>query len=208
MHKRKKIITIIVLAVLVLGAGSVLVFRKIKSSHQVLKSDSQNSSAPGAATSDQSANVQSAVDNSGSDNGGATDNSSTAANSEDSSGSSAGDNTTSSLDVNKTNADGGQMLAHITTQHCNDDCKAFANQLDLFEYCQQVCGITPVKKVSNCDGKDGIEKDYCLKDLGITKDDTSICGQISDANVKNTCKNRVLQDIIEQQQGQQQLPPG
>jgi hypothetical protein len=106
------------------------------------------------------------------------------------------------LDPNNNASTGGKEMAHITTEHCRTGCEAFANKLDYFEYCQQVCGITPAKNVSKCDGKDGIEKDYCLKDLGIAKSDTSICDQIEDANVKKTCKNRITEDLIEMQSSQ------
>jgi len=92
---------------------------------------------------------------------------------------------------------GANAYAHITGEHCNTGCQAFANKLDFFEYCEQVCDISPVKDVSNCDGKKDLQKDYCLKDLAIGKKDSLICGQISDTNVKKTCKNRILQDIIE-----------
>jgi hypothetical protein len=103
------------------------------------------------------------------------------------------------LDPGNIRSASGDEFAHITTEHCNSGCEAFANKLDYFEYCQQVCGITPVKDVKDCDGKDGLEKDYCLKDLGITKGDKSICGDIKDANVQKTCQNRITQDQIEEQ---------
>ncbi len=99
--------------------------------------------------------------------------------------------------VNDKNDTQGNMLAHITTEHCSTNCSAFANDPQLLEYCQQVCGIIPVKNVSNCDGQGGIEKDYCLKDLAVTKKASSICNQINDINVKQTCQNRIGQDIIE-----------
>jgi hypothetical protein len=72
-----------------------------------------------------------------------------------------------------------------------------AMDLKLLEYCQQVCGISPIKEVSGCDGKSNLEKDYCLKDLAVSKKDASICKQIADANIELTCKNRITQDILE-----------
>lgn len=91
----------------------------------------------------------------------------------------------------------GSVLAHITPQHCNDNCQAFSIDLKLFEYCEQACGISPIKNVSNCDDKKGIQKDYCLKDLAINKKDVSQCDKVSDANIKQSCKNRIAQDAIE-----------
>lgn len=103
------------------------------------------------------------------------------------------------LDPNKNKSSDSREFAHITTEHCSTDCQAFANNLQYLEYCQQVCGLAPEKKVSNCDGKKDLEKDYCLKDLAIGKKDSSICGEISDANIKKTCKDRILEDILEGQ---------
>lgn len=103
------------------------------------------------------------------------------------------------IDVNERNVADGKTLAHITTEHCDNECNAFSLSLELLEYCQQVCGIAPIKTVSGCDDKKNIEKDYCLKDLAITKNNSSLCENIADANIKLTCKNRILQDIIENQ---------
>jgi hypothetical protein len=103
------------------------------------------------------------------------------------------------ININDRNIGTGRVFAHITTEHCNSDCKAFANDFQLLEYCQQVCGIIPIKNVSDCDGKKGMERDYCLKDLAITKIDPSICEQIHDVNIRQTCQNRIAQDIIENQ---------
>lgn len=105
---------------------------------------------------------------------------------------------TSPININERNTS-GKTLAHITTEHCDNGCQAFAMDFKLLEYCQQVCGIAPVKEVSNCDDKNNIEKDYCLKDLAIAKKDFSLCGPINDANVKLTCQNRITEDIIESQ---------
>ncbi len=117
---------------------------------------------------------------------------------------SANDNTTpSSTTSNKTAPVStetdvtGSVAAHITSQHCNSNCQAFANDLSLLEYCQEVCGISPVKNVTICDSKKGLQKDYCNKDLAINKKDASLCDKIQDANLKQACKNRISQDIIE-----------
>jgi hypothetical protein len=91
----------------------------------------------------------------------------------------------------------GPILANITQEHCNTNCQAFSIDLTLKEYCEEACGISPVKDVTSCDDKKGIQKDYCTKDLAITKNDSSICENISDTNIKQACKNRIAQDIIE-----------
>ena len=91
----------------------------------------------------------------------------------------------------------GDILAHITPEHCSNNCQAFKIDLKLFEYCEQSCGISPIKKVSDCNGKKELEKDYCNKDLAVIKKDISLCEKIKDANIKQACKNRISQDIIE-----------
>ncbi len=92
----------------------------------------------------------------------------------------------------------GNIKANITPTHCTDDCKAFANDLVLFAYCQQVCGISPVKtNATSCDAKKDLEKDYCLKDLAITKDDAALCKPIVDDNIRKTCRNRIAEDLLE-----------
>ena len=98
----------------------------------------------------------------------------------------------------------GSTLASITPEHCSSNCQAFNIDPNLLEYCQEACGISPVQNVANCDGKSGIQKDYCLKDLAITKEDASGCDKINDANIQQSCKSRIAQDAIENQIENQQ----
>jgi hypothetical protein len=107
-----------------------------------------------------------------------------------------------SVKIDTAKVDSGKdenVLAHITTEHCDNECKAFATDLVLFEYCEEVCGIKPASEVSNCDGEKDMRKDYCLKNLAITKKDASLCNEIDDSNIKRTCKNRILEDLLENQ---------
>ena len=94
------------------------------------------------------------------------------------------------------------IKANITKTHCDDACKAFASDLVLFAYCEQVCGISPIKDVSDCGGKKDLEKDYCQKDLAITKTDASLCESIKDDNIRQTCKNRIAEDAVEKMQSE------
>lgn len=103
-----------------------------------------------------------------------------------------------SIEVNRRN-NSNEIFASITSEHCNTDCEAFKNNFQYLEYCQQVCGISPIKDISeaDCDDKKDLEKDYCLKDLAIVKKNTSLCQSINDANIQQTCKNRIVQDVLE-----------
>lgn len=89
----------------------------------------------------------------------------------------------------------------VAPADCANKCKSFTDAEDV-KYCKEVCGLaTPTKKVEGCDAiEDDLEKDYCYKDLAVSKNDIKICDQIIDGNVKKTCKNRLLEDILEKQQ--------
>lgn len=106
---------------------------------------------------------------------------------------------TASIDVNQRDGSSGTVKANITNEHCMDGCKAFASDFSLLEYCQQVCGLTPIKTVSSagCDSLNGLYKDYCLKDLSIGEKNLSTCKEIADTNVRTTCTARVTEDIVE-----------
>jgi hypothetical protein len=90
----------------------------------------------------------------------------------------------------------------VSKVDCSNDCKNFTDPEDL-KYCQQVCGLTPIKKdvkeKKGCDALKDLEKDYCLKDLAINKKDATICSQISDTDIKKVCKNRIAQDFLDAQ---------
>jgi hypothetical protein len=87
--------------------------------------------------------------------------------------------------------------ASVTSQDCDNECAGFSG--DKLEYCRQVCGLaTPRETSGNCDNLNGINKDYCLKDLAISKKDFKICDEIQDSGIKKTCKNRVTEDIFDE----------
>lgn len=92
----------------------------------------------------------------------------------------------------------GKVLQEITRDNCDSECEDFSGA-DL-EYCQQVCGLKPLQEnPTGCENKSGIQKDYCLKDLAVSKKDFKVCDEIADANVKKTCQNRVTEDILDEQ---------
>lgn len=86
----------------------------------------------------------------------------------------------------------------ITRENCENDCKGFEDQEDT-DYCKQVCGLVVLEKKENCDGLEDLEKDYCLKDLAISKTDTKICKKIDDKNIRKTCENRIMEDIVDKE---------
>lgn len=90
----------------------------------------------------------------------------------------------------------------VSKTDCSNLCKDFTDPDDL-KYCQQICGLTPIKtdikEKKSCDVLNDLEKDYCLKDLAISTKDVRICSEISDTDIKNVCKNRIAQDFLESQ---------
>jgi len=90
-------------------------------------------------------------------------------------------------------------LTKIKRGDCLDGCKRFSNGQE-FTYCKQVCGLERIQdNPEDCSGKSGLEKDYCFKDLAIKNQDFKICEKVSDKSIKETCKNRITEDILEKQ---------
>jgi len=88
---------------------------------------------------------------------------------------------------------------NIKATDCDNSCQSFKNDVKNLTYCQEVCGLAPVKNDSDCGDKTELEKDYCLKDLGVAKKDFRLCDQIQDDGIKKTCQNRITEDVIEYQ---------
>ncbi|MFC1644671.1 hypothetical protein ACFL08_01435 [Patescibacteria group bacterium] len=92
----------------------------------------------------------------------------------------------------------------ITNQDCDGECKDFEETTDI-EYCKQVCGLAPTTQPETllepeakevCDDLDKLKRDYCLKDTAVKKMDFSLCEKIEDKKIKETCQNRITEDIL------------
>lgn len=91
----------------------------------------------------------------------------------------------------------GESFLEITNKNCESKCADFASDAEKLQYCRQSCGLSPIdKKADDCEAKTGLEKDYCFKNLAISKKDFIICEKIQDAGIKKTCKNRLTEDIL------------
>lgn len=177
MTKQSKIsLTIFILVLLALIVYIFLVFHDRNRADYQQSTEQEQGSVPETNSSTNSATDNSAVD-------------STAANNTDEE---------SSEDVTLENTN----YLNVSRSDCDNNCEDFTNPDDL-KYCQQICGLTEIKKdiqeKTGCDALQDLEKDYCLKDLAITKKDSSLCTEISDTNVLKACKNRIAQDAIESQ---------
>ena len=96
--------------------------------------------------------------------------------------------------------------ATISSSDCENECLKF-QESEKLKYCKQVCGLpeidqygTEIKPTTDCANATGLEKDYCLKNEAIKNKDFKACEEINDSGIKKTCKNRVMEDIIESQQ--------
>lgn len=95
----------------------------------------------------------------------------------------------------------------VAPSDCDNGCANFQKNEDL-EYCRQVCGMSNISQedtiieqpaIGCASTTNGLQKDYCLKDLAVKNKDYEICNQINDTGIKETCKNRITEDILENQ---------
>lgn len=94
-------------------------------------------------------------------------------------------------------------LVEVYPKDCSNACKNFDDS-DEKKYCRQVCGLPSDEdeedeEKDGCDSLSGLDKDYCLKNLAVSKGDFKICEEIEDLGILKTCRNRITEDILESQ---------
>jgi hypothetical protein len=99
----------------------------------------------------------------------------------------------------KTGTDETGVSANITAEDCDNECGNFKDSANDLKYCQDICGLSPTKDSENCESKSGSDKDYCFKNQAVAKTEIGICDSISDPKIKSSCKNRVTEDMLENQ---------
>jgi len=93
-----------------------------------------------------------------------------------------------------------EPLLDVTTGDCANQCRDYKNDEEDFKYCQNFCGLDASKKSTDgCDQLEDLEKDYCWKDLAVAKKDLPVCDKIIDSGIKKTCRNRVAEDLLDEQ---------
>lgn len=91
------------------------------------------------------------------------------------------------------------VFLEVTSKDCEDRCAKFKNDAENLKYCQEICGLSSLnKKVNSCQALDGLDKDYCLKDMAIQKKNFSQCSEIEDKGIQKACKDRVTEEVLEQ----------
>jgi len=95
--------------------------------------------------------------------------------------------------------DNSSESGEVTSKDCDKDCVRFKNNNEKYKYCQEVCGDIPVSTKNSeedCANLSGLEKDYCWRDLAVSKKDSSICAKISDQKLQTVCRNRVTEELL------------
>ena len=97
------------------------------------------------------------------------------------------------------NSNTNSSVRDVTNKDCDNDCKRFKDNSENYKYCQEVCGDIPIagkNSEEDCANLNGLDKDYCLRDLAVSKKDNSFCSKISDSKLKTTCRNRVAEELL------------
>ena len=97
---------------------------------------------------------------------------------------------------NKEPVEEEEEFLEITKNDCVNNCENFKSDADELEYCREICGLATKKAAGSCGELEGLEEDYCLKDLAISEKDFKICEQIGDLGIKKSCKTRVTEEIL------------
>ncbi len=96
-----------------------------------------------------------------------------------------------------------------TAEYCDNECFARQGEDD-YKYCLEVCGFNDSQegedegegdendeKEKNCEEMTGFEKDSCFRQKAINEKNAGICDKISDADLKENCHNRVIEELFE-----------
>jgi hypothetical protein len=115
----------------------------------------------------------------------------------------------------------------VLPKDCDQNCRKFSDERER-NYCWKVCELPEEMESENqvgdaddetgddtennsndesdtavqdidCEKLQSIERDICLKDKGVGARDFNICDQISDSQIRKTCKNRITEDILNSQ---------
>jgi|GEM_PF-2498515 len=95
-----------------------------------------------------------------------------------------------------------ESYLEVTKADCDNQCEKYKNKTADLKYCQEVCGFNLQRsdvKEEECEDEEGLEQDYCLRDLAILQKDFKICDKIEDKKILENCKNRITEDIVDEQ---------
>lgn len=89
----------------------------------------------------------------------------------------------------------------ITDYDCSQSCENRKNS-STYEYCRELCGFNESLEQAqpdniDCDALENFNKDVCLKRKAVKEKKDNICDGIEDAQMKESCINRVAEEILE-----------
>ncbi len=104
----------------------------------------------------------------------------------------------------------------ILQEDCERNCLNKKGTSD-YEYCLEICGLNDgyqnaetengnqeegntEEPQEDCGQLNGFEKDVCFKRKAVAEKDDNICENITDSNLKESCKDRVLEEIMQEWQ--------
>ncbi len=88
----------------------------------------------------------------------------------------------------------------IIPAHCDNKCADFSGENEK-KYCEEICGLTEGRRETaenGCGELKGLKRDACFKQKAIDEKNQSYCEEISDEALRENCKNRVLEEIMDQ----------
>ncbi len=88
----------------------------------------------------------------------------------------------------------------VKKSDCDVNCQKYKSDQEDFNYCREVCGLKEISEkesVDECEDLEGLEEDYCLRDVAIKKLDYAICNKIEDAGIQKMCHNRITEERVD-----------
>ncbi|MBU2025250.1 MAG: hypothetical protein ABIC19_04710 [Patescibacteria group bacterium] len=83
-------------------------------------------------------------------------------------------------------------------KECSSNCTSLSGeeQKQCFEFCGLTNG-TNNQEDPDCGKKTGLERDNCFKDQAVKQKNDSVCENVSDSSVKQSCINAVAEEVLE-----------
>ncbi len=106
-----------------------------------------------------------------------------------------------------TPAEEDEPFLEITLKDCSENCKKYEKDLEDFEYCRQICGLSEKKiETEDCADLEGLKEDYCWKDQAVSKLDFNLCDRIADKGLHRICINQITEEVLNGKSEKSSLP--
>lgn len=107
------------------------------------------------------------------------------------------------LNIPETEEEVRKSSAYVVDgQVCQNECVVYRNDPEALAYCQAVCGFAPTEGgkrevPSSCDDRTDTAKDICWRDKAVAEKDSSLCQNIVDQNLRQSCHNRIAEEYFD-----------